>query len=222
MANRVMKEPVANLESASRRKSGSTGIRLSRRGTTAMILAVMAVVLAACGTAAAPSTSDPTSTSSSSNVSNPSNSQEDLAPNFEFAVFQGEEELGAGITNLRQLSGKPVVLNFWAGLCPPCRAEMPDLQEFHDEFKDRVTLLGIDLGQFTGLGTLQDAKNLLEELEITYPTGSTEDTSVISNYRVFGMPTTIFIDAEGKVFKNWGGALNADVLRDQTNKMLSQ
>lgn len=222
MANRVMKAPVASLESASRRKPFGAGIRPSRRGAIAIVLAVMAVVLVACGSAATPSTSDSSSTVPTSEVSNPSNNQEDLAPNFEFTLFQGEEELGAANTNLHQLTGRPVVLNFWAGLCPPCRAEMPDLQEFHDEFKDRVTLLGIDLGQFTGLGTLQDAKNLLEELEITYPAGSTEDTSVISNYRVFGMPTTVFIDAEGKVFKNWGGALNAKVLREQTNKMLSQ
>ena len=147
---------------------------------------------------------------------------EDLAPNFNFTLFQGQEKLGAGQLDLAQLRGKPVVLNFWAGLCPSCRAEMPDLQEFYDEFKDRVTLVGIDLGQFTGLGSKKDATDLLEDLGITYPAGSTDDASVISKYKVFGMPTTIFIDADGEIFKNWSGALNQDVLREQTNAMLSQ
>ena len=85
-----------------------------------------------------------------------------------------------------------MILNFWAGLCPPCRAELPDLQEFYDEFTGRVTLAGIDLGQFTGPGTVPDAKDLREELDITYPVGITEDGSVLRNNKVFGMPTTIF------------------------------
>jgi len=131
--------------------------------------------------------------------------------------------LGASELEIHQLpKGKPVVLNFWAGLCPPCRAEMPDLQKFSDEFGDKLTLLGIDLGQFTGLGSRQDAEDLLEELGVTYPTGYTNDASVVKAYKVFGLPATIFIDSNGKIFKNWGGALNLDVLRKQSNAMLSQ
>ena len=221
MAKRAMQEPVAGLETASVRKHWGASIRSSRAGAVATLLAVMAVVLAACGGAATPSASEP-SNATPSEVSNSTSSQADLAPNFEFTIFQGEEELSAANTNLHQITGRPVVLNFWAGLCPPCRAELPDLQEFHDEYKDRVTLLGIDLGQFTGLGTLQDAKNLLEELEITYPAASTDDSSVLSKYKFFGIPATIFIDADGNIFRTWGGALNLDVLREQTNKMLSQ
>ena len=101
-------------------------------------------------------------------------------------------------------------------------AEQPDLQEFYNEFSERITLVGIDLGQFTGLGSLQDAKDLLEELQITYPAGFTGDSSVIREYKVFGMPTTIFIDANGEIFNNWGGALNSSVLREQANAMLGQ
>ena len=207
MAIRARQEPVADSPTATCRKRRGAGIRPGPPVAIAIFLVLLAVALAACGAATTP---------------NADTSQGDRAPNFDFTLFQGQETLGAASTNLHQLTGKPVVLNFWAGLCPPCRAEMPDLQEFYHEFKDRVTLVGIDLEQFTGLGTLQDAKDLLEELEITYPTGSTSDSSVISKYKVFGMPTTIFIDADGRVFRNWGGALNLDVLREQTNKMLSQ
>ena len=153
----------------------------------------------------------------------PSESDTKSAPNFSFTLYQGEELLGASELEIHQLpQGKPIVLNFWAGLCPPCRAEMPDLQQFSDEFGDRLTLLGIDLGKFTGLGSQKDANDLLEELGVTYPAGYTEDAGVIKDYRVFGLPATIFIDSEGNIFKNWGGALNLDVLRKQTNAMLSQ
>ena len=63
------------------------------------------------------------------------------APNFAFTLYQGDSELGAHILDMADLRGKPVVLNFWAGLCPPCRTEMLDLQLFHDEFKDKITII---------------------------------------------------------------------------------
>ena len=130
--------------------------------------------------------------------------------------------MGAGVTDLSQLRGKPLIINFWAGLCPPCRAEMPDLQKFYEGAKDQVTLLGIDIGQFTGLGNRQDARELLEELGITYPVGYTSDVSVIKNYKVLGMPTTVFIDADGEIAKTWTGALNESVLIKQTDALLNR
>ena len=143
------------------------------------------------------------------------------APNFAITLYQGDQELGANTLNLGDLRGRPVVLNFWAGLCPPCRAEMPDLQEFHDEFKDKVTLIGIDLGRHTGLGSKNDAQRLLNELEITYPAGFTNDASVAMDYEVLAMPTTVFINSKGEIFRKWGGLLTLGVLSDVTNEMLA-
>ena len=193
-------------------------VRLGRPGTLAVALAVVTFVLVACGGGSDDTIQKMPSIATGSEVQ----MDKDLAPDFDFTLFQGEAKVGGTDLTLRQLQGKPVVLNFWAGLCPPCRAELPDLQEFYNEFSDRVTLVGIDLGQFTGLGSLQDAKDLLAELQITYPAGFSNDGSVVREYKVLGMPTTIFIDAKGEIFKNWGGALNLDVLRKQTNAMLGQ
>ena len=131
--------------------------------------------------------------------------------------------VGGQELDLHSLIGsKPIVLNFWAGLCPPCRAEMPDLQEFNQEYKDQALLLGIDLGQFFGLGNLEDAKNLLKELEVTYPAGSTADSDLVKNYKVLAMPTTIFINTDGTIVNKWTGALNSSVLSDETKKMLER
>ena len=218
MAGRVDQGVLAASDNPTVQGSPSGVARLLRPGTVAIIMTLLAIILVACGGNSGGTDKKLPSISSGSAVT----MDEDLAPNFTFTLFQGEDKLGAGQIDLAGLRGKPLILNFWAGLCPPCRAELPDLQEFYNEFSDRVTLVGIDLGQFTGLGSLRDAKNLLAELNITYPVASTQDSSVISKYKVFGMPTTIFIDAEGKIFKNWGGALNFDVLQDQSNKMLSQ
>ncbi len=57
-----------------------------------------------------------------------------------------------------------MILNFWTGQCPPCQAEMPQFQAFHDDFKDEIMLLGVDIGIFTGLGSYSDAESLLREL----------------------------------------------------------
>ena len=143
------------------------------------------------------------------------------APDFSFSLFQGGSELGGKHLNIHQLDGKPVILNFWAGLCPPCRAEMPDLQAFYDDFKGDVTLVGVDIGQFMGLGSRQDAENLLKELNITYPAGFTNDRGVVRDYKVLGMPTTVFINADGTIFDRWTGALNRRILEDKLQGMLA-
>ncbi len=189
-------------------------------GKGLMALAVLAFLLAACGGGSGDAEEQMPSISSGTEID--MSSEKDLAPNFTFTMYQGEDKVGGSEVDLAQLRGKPVVLNFWAGLCPPCRAEMPDLQIFYDQFKDRVTLIGIDLGRFTGLGSEQDARDLLQDLSVTYPAGFTIDSSVVKDFKVLGMPTTIFIRADGTIFKKWSGALNEDILAKQTNAMLAQ
>ena len=143
------------------------------------------------------------------------------APEFQFSLYQGEASLGGSVASLSDLRGKPLVLNFWAGLCPPCRAEMPDLQEFYDEFGDSVTLFGLDIGPFTGLGTNRDGRELLEELGVSYPAGSTTDETVVRDYEILGMPSTVFITHDGKIFDKWTGLLNRDVLVKKSAEMLA-
>ncbi|PKB71976.1 MAG: hypothetical protein BZY87_02780 [SAR202 cluster bacterium Io17-Chloro-G6] len=182
----------------------------------------LALVLTAALIACTSSANSGSSSSNSFNEGSSSNSG-DIAPNFSITMYQGQDVVGGQEVNFHDLVGKkPIVLNFWAGLCPPCRAEMPDLQAFNDEFEDRALLLGIDLGQFTGLGNPTDAQNLLDELGVTYPAGFTNDSNIVKDYGVLGMPTTVFIDAQGGIFNKWTGALNGEVLEEKTLKMLNQ
>ena len=99
---------------------------------------------------------------------------------------------------------------------------MPDFQQFHDEFNDRVTLIGIDIGPQMMLGSQDDARILLRDLGITYPAGFTNDDNVVRSYEVLGMPTTVFINSNGEIFRQWGGILNREVLEDIANEMLAQ
>jgi len=114
-----------------------------------------------------------------------------------------------------------MVLNFWAGLCPPCRAEMPQFQVFYEEFKDDIMLLGIDIGPFMNLGSHTDADALLRELGVTYPTGWTDDGSVPRKFGVTGMPTTVFIKSNGEIFEKASGAIDARFLARATQELMA-
>ena len=94
------------------------------------------------------------------------------------------------------------------------------LQEFYDENKDRVNLLGIDVGQFTGLGNQDSVKALLEELNVTYLVGFTSGAAYMRNNKVREMPMTVFTDSKGEVVRHWGGVLNNETLTRITNEML--
>ena len=142
---------------------------------------------------------------------------------FEIVAYQ----TGAGLTDERMQfssvldAGLPVVLNFWAGLCPPCRAEMPEFQEVYDEYRDRILMLGIDLGPFTGLGNSDQGRALLNELGVSYPAGTTEDSDVVARFQVLGMPTTLFVTADGGVVAKWTGILTKEKLIEHVEELLA-
>lgn len=144
------------------------------------------------------------------------------APDFEFILFQGSDALGADRQRLSDLGGRPIVLNFWARYCGPCWKEMPELQDFYEESGEDVLLLGIDVGQFTGLGSPKDAGKLLDSLGVTYPAGYTDDERVVSMYRIRAMPTTIFIEPGGRVFRSWSGAIQLNQLESIVSEMMEE
>ena len=145
------------------------------------------------------------------------------AQDFDFSLFQGIDEIGFRDGKLSTLhgQGKPMVLNFWAGLCPPCRAEMPQFQVFYEEFKDDIQLLGIDIGVFTSLGSNDDAEALLRELGVTYPAGWTDDGSVPRKFGVTAMPTTVFIASDGTIMEKSVGAIDANFLARASRELLA-
>ena len=142
---------------------------------------------------------------------------------FPIVLYQGADAVGGGdALMLSDLRGQPVALNFWAGLCPPCRAEMPDFQSFADDYAGRVLVVGVDLGQFFSLGSQDDAKALLNDLEVAYPAGYTDDASVVRELLITGLPATLFITADGGLHRKWIGALNEEKLVEIADEMLAQ
>ena len=143
---------------------------------------------------------------------------------FPIVAYRGADVLGGQELDLTTLlgSGRPVVLNFWAGQCPPCRAEMPAFQDVYDRLGDDFLLVGVDIGPFIGLGSRQSALDLLEELGITYPTAYALDARAVQDNRVLSMPTTIFYDAEGTEVGRAPGLLTEDSLEARVRELVGQ
>ncbi len=146
-----------------------------------------------------------------------------LAPDIALSMYQGLTEGGGekiALSDLWEKRRQPVVLNFWAGLCPPCRAEMPDFQRLYERPDRKFALIGVDIGPFIGLGSRDDARALLRELAVTYPAGTTFDIGTVRNYEILGMPTTVFITTEGQIWRKHAGLLTFDQLKAFTDELV--
>ena len=137
-------------------------------------------------------------------------------------VYTGADVLGGSEVTLADAFrlGKPVVISFWAGLCPPCRREMPQFQALYDERKDEFLMLGIDVGRFTGLGSQDDAEALLDELGITYPTAYIESSTLLREYNIIGMPGAAFVAANGEVVSTSTGHLSGDDIIERVRELI--
>ncbi|MDA1256964.1 MAG: TlpA disulfide reductase family protein [Chloroflexi bacterium] len=115
-----------------------------------------------------------------------------------------------GDFSLKNLEGKAVAINFWFPSCPPCRAELPDLQAAYEAHTEEgFEFIGI---QLLGLDSAEDGAEFLQELGITYPNGADTTSSIIRDFKVTGFPTTVFLDKSHEVSKKWTGILGEDSL----------
>ena len=120
------------------------------------------------------------------------------APEIVLTSTDGQE------IRLSDLRGKPVLLNFWATWCPPCRAETPDLQATHREIGDKLTIIGVNMTSQDG----GDVEGFLREFGVTYPVLLDPDGTAAKAYNILGLPTSVFIDRNGIVQEVFTGAVN--------------
>jgi thiol-disulfide isomerase/thioredoxin len=148
----------------------------------------------------------------------------DVDFDFELGLYQGEDELGKERIQFSEIfaQSKPVVVNMWAGLCPTCRAELPVLQEAYEKHGDQVSFVGVDIGPFTGLGFEPEGRSLLAELGITFPAGGTTEAAIMREYRILGVPATLFFSPSGEIIDHWAGLLTEGRLEQSIQSLLSK
>lgn len=119
---------------------------------------------------------------------------------------------------LSDYKGKTVFLNFWATWCPPCRAEMPDIQKIYDSYKengdDSLVILGVASPGQGQEGSLEEVAGFLEENGYTYPVLMDTTGEQFAAYGVYALPTTFMIDRDGNVFGYVSGQLTEEIMLD--------
>lgn len=117
--------------------------------------------------------------------------------------------------SLAEYRGRPVVLNFFASWCVPCRREMPGFERVHRRLGTQVAFLGIDHQD-----QREAALQLLRETGVSYPAGYDPAGKVALNYGLFGMPTTIFISPQGQVLERRTGEIGESELEAMIRELL--
>ncbi|HEY4688430.1 MAG TPA: TlpA disulfide reductase family protein [Anaerolineae bacterium] len=113
------------------------------------------------------------------------------APGFTLKTLDG------GTRSLSDYTGRPVLINFWASWCEPCRVEMPDIVEAYRAH--RAAGLEVLAINNTQLDAIDDVKAFVAEFEMPFPALLDENGEVASAYSLIGLPTSVFIDAGGIV-----------------------
>ena len=131
------------------------------------------------------------------------------APPINMPLYSGD-----GIT-AADYAGKPVVVNFWASWCGPCRQEAPIFERLSQEYGERgVLFIGVNIQDSEA-----DAEAYLREYDITYPNGRDEDGSISVDYGVIGIPVTFFINRDGVVQRRWAGVMRETQLREWIDEL---
>ena len=119
------------------------------------------------------------------------------AKDFTVQLFDGEP------LTLSQLEGTPVVLNFWASWCTPCRDEAQGLERVWKTYRTQgVTFVGVNLQD-----SEEAARSHLSEFGVTYPNGPDPSGTITVDYGVIGLPVTFFVGRDGIVERRWVGAM---------------
>ena len=146
-------------------------------------------------------------------ASQPDNSSDDetttpirqLAPDFTVEDIDGNKY------KLSDFRGKPVIVNFWASWCGPCKMEMPDFEELFKEYGGKINFLMVNMTD--GFKeTKEDALRHISSEGYTFPVYFDTDSEAAYAYRVSSIPATYFIDSEGYPIVYGVGALNKATL----------
>ncbi|MGS2777744.1 peroxiredoxin family protein [Robertmurraya sp. GLU-23] len=129
------------------------------------------------------------------------------APDFELMTLDGKT------VKLSDYRGKKVILNFWATWCPPCKAEMPDIQKFYNEADDNVEILAINIDP------QYDVKKFVREANVTFPVLLDSKDEVNNLYRILTIPTTYFIDGEGIIRSKHLSVMTIEIIREHIKNM---
>jgi peroxiredoxin len=134
-----------------------------------------------------------------------------LAPPFDLKGPEGEP------IRLADFHGRPVIVNFWATWCPPCREEMPSMQRAHEQIsKEGMAVIAINVGE-----DADTVAQFLGQVPVDFPLPLDETSAVVTSWPVRGLPTTFVVDPDGRLayVATGGRAWDDPALLDQVRAL---
>jgi cytochrome c biogenesis protein CcmG, thiol:disulfide interchange protein DsbE len=135
----------------------------------------------------------------------------ETAPDFQLQTFDGKK------VRLHDLRGKPLFLNFWASWCENCKDEAPDLNRAYEKFHSNVQFVGVDLAAGD---QKEQALQFIQDYHVPYTILADQNGDVGDSYQVNELPTTYFIDKQGKIVSIYTGQLTADAIDQKLSELL--
>lgn len=131
----------------------------------------------------------------------------DNAPDFELTTLEGKK------VKLSDYQGKKVILNFWATWCPPCKAEMPHMQNYYEDFaeKENVEILAVNL---TSGDSADKVDDFVLDYGLTFPIPMDTEGSVGETFEAITIPTSYMIDTKGRIQNKIVGPMNEQMIED--------
>lgn len=127
------------------------------------------------------------------------------APDFEMTTPDGNT------VTLSELKGKPIVLNFWASTCGPCKMEMPEFQKAYEQYGEQLQFVMVNVPDFNG-ETRERALQLVDQSGYTFPVYFDDTMQGQVQYGITSIPQTYFINADGTVEAYASGAIDASTI----------
>lgn len=132
----------------------------------------------------------------------------DVPPNFRLTLADGQ-----GLT-LHDLAGRPVMLNFWATWCGPCRIEMPEIVR-RSQTDAELVVVAINVREELSL-----VQAFAADMQMTMPVALDQDGAISDLYEVRGMPTSYFVGRDGQIAAVWTGLMTPDKLAEMLDQVL--
>lgn len=161
-------------------------------------------------------TTDNSSASTNDNTDNNTTNDSNIIAAMDFTVYMQD---GTSV-NLSDFYGKPIVVNFWATWCGPCKSELPAFEALYNEYGEDVNFMMVNLTD-GAQETVSGVSDFVTEKGYHFPVYFDTDVDAAMTYSVYSIPATLFIDADSNIVASHMGAMSESTLRNYIKNLIT-